>query len=106
MDWPEFRDLQRAFFKASVLDLEIPTDHMIFGALYKVASQNGIRFILSGNNHSTEWLLPREWYYRKFDFVSIKGIHRSYGELPLQHLPAVGMWRSAWYKMRVRMKEI
>src|SRR5262249_10219074 len=30
MYWPEFRDLQRAFFKASVLDLDIPTDHMIF----------------------------------------------------------------------------
>jgi len=106
MNWPEFRDLQRAFFKASVLDLEIPTDHMIFGALYKVARQNGIRFILSGNNFSTEWLLPREWYYRKFDLVSIKGIHRRYGELPMKHLPALGLRQAAWYQMRYRMQEI
>jgi N-acetyl sugar amidotransferase len=105
MDWPEFRDLQRAFFKASVLDLEIPTDHMIFGALYKVARQNGIRFILSGNNYSTEWLLPHEWYYRKFDLVSIKGIHRCYGELPMKHLPELGVWQSAWYQMRYRMQD-
>ncbi|NUJ81641.1 N-acetyl sugar amidotransferase [Methylocystis sp. FS] len=106
MDWPEFRDLQRAYFKASVLDLEVPTDHMIFGALYKVARQNSIRFILSGNNHRTEWLLPREWYYRKFDLVSIKGIHRRYGELPMKRLPALGVWQSAWYQMRFRMQDI
>ncbi len=106
MDWPEFRDLQRAFFKASVLDLEIPTDHMIFGALYKVARQNGIRFILSGNNYATEWLLPREWYYRKFDFANIKNIHRLYGELPMKHLPALGVWQAALYQMRYRMQDI
>ncbi|MFK9866896.1 N-acetyl sugar amidotransferase, partial [Escherichia coli] len=59
MDWPEFRDLQRAYFKASVLDLEVPTDHMIFGALYRVAARYGIRYILSGHNVATEWLLPK-----------------------------------------------
>lgn len=106
MNWPEFRDLQRAFFKASVLDLEIPTDHMIFGALFRVARQNGIRTIISGNNHATEWLLPQAWYYRKFDLVSIKGIHHQYGELPIKHLPALGVWQSAWYKMRYRMQDI
>lgn len=106
MNWPEFRDLQRAFFKASVLDLEIPTDHMIFGALYQVARQNGIRFILSGNNYSTEWLLPREWYYRKFDLVNIRGIHRRYGELPMKHLPALGVWQTTWYKVWYRMQDI
>ena len=26
MDWPEFKDLQRAYFKASVVDVEVPTD--------------------------------------------------------------------------------
>ncbi|MBI4366376.1 MAG: N-acetyl sugar amidotransferase, partial [Deltaproteobacteria bacterium] len=25
MNWPEFRDLQRAYFKASVIDLDVPT---------------------------------------------------------------------------------
>lgn len=106
MDWPEFRDLQRAYFKASVLDLEVPTDHMIFGALYQVARKNGIRFILSGNNHKTEWLLPTAWYYRKFDLVNIKGIHREYGELPMKHLPALGVQQAAWYQMRHRMQDI
>jgi N-acetyl sugar amidotransferase len=106
MDWNEFRDLQRAYFKASVLDLEVPTDHMIFGALYQVARKHDIRYILSGNNHQTEWLLPTAWWYRKFDLVNIKGIHSQFGELPMKHLPALGIWQTAWYRMRYLMQDI
>ncbi|GIU70049.1 MAG: hypothetical protein KatS3mg002_1285 [Candidatus Woesearchaeota archaeon] len=58
MDWEEFKSLQRSYFKASVLDLDVPADHMIFGALYKVAIKFNIKFILSGNNIWTEHTLP------------------------------------------------
>lgn len=98
MHWPEFRDLQRAYFKASVLDLEIPTDHMIFGALHKTASEHGIKYILSGNNFATEWLLPRAWYYSKFDLENMKAIHRAYGEVPMRHLPKLGVWQRVYYQ--------
>ena len=98
MNWPEFRDLQRSYFKASVLDLDIPTDHMIFGALHKIADQHGIRYILSGNNFATEWLLPRAWYYSKFDLVNLEAIHAKFGELPLKHLPKLGAWQQLYYR--------
>lgn len=98
MDWPEFRDLQRSYFKASVLDLEIPTDHMIFGALHKIALEHKIKWVLSGNNFATEWLLPRAWYYSKFDLENIKGIHRAYGEVPMKHLPKLGVWQQLYYQ--------
>jgi len=101
MDWPEFRDLQRAYFKASVLDLEVPTDHMIFGALHRVARQYGIKWILSGNNYETEWVLPKAWYYPKGDLQNIRGIHRAFGELPLRKLPRLGVWQKLCYE-RVR----
>ena len=39
IDWPEFRDLQRAFFKASVVDIEMVTDHAIFASLFKITSR-------------------------------------------------------------------
>jgi N-acetyl sugar amidotransferase len=98
MDWDEFRDIQRAYFKASVIDLEVPTDHMIFGALYKTASRYGIKYILSGSNNATEWLLPRAWYYLKDDLVNLRAIHRAYGELPLRKLPVLGIWQHAYYQ--------
>jgi len=106
MDWPEFRDLQRAYFKASVLDLEVPTDHMIFGALHKVAHEHGIRYVLSGNNLATEWLLPPKWYHSKFDLENIKGIHRRFGERPLKHLPRLGVWQQVYYQRVNRIQDI
>lgn len=98
MNWPEFRDLQRAYFRASVLDLEVPTDHMIFGALHKIALGHGVKWILSGNNFATEWLLPRAWYFPKSDLENIRGIHRAYGEIPINHLPALGVWQRLYYQ--------
>lgn len=99
MDWSEFRDLQRAYFKASVLDLEVPTDHMIFGALFLTAASRGIRYILSGHNIETEWLLPKAWYYSKFDLTNMIGIHQAFGERPLRKLPKLGVWHYAWYQL-------
>jgi N-acetyl sugar amidotransferase len=102
MNWPEFRDLQRAYFKASVLDLEVPTDHMIYGAVHKIADDNGIKYILSGNNYATELVLPRAWYYPKFDLTNLEAIHRAYGEIPLKHLPKLGVWQRLYYQ-RVKL---
>ena len=43
LDWPEFRDLQRSFFFASVPNCEIPTDHAIVATLFRLASKLKIR---------------------------------------------------------------
>ncbi|MDH7974954.1 N-acetyl sugar amidotransferase [Sphingomonas sp. AR_OL41] len=104
MNWPEFRDIQRAYFRASVVDLEVPTDHMILGALHRIAAKHRVRHILSGTNNITEWLLPRAWYYRKFDEVNIRAIHKKFGELPLKHFPAFGLWQQAWYQKARRIE--
>jgi N-acetyl sugar amidotransferase len=101
MNWPEFRDLQRAYFKASVIDLDVPTDHMIFGALYRIAREHNVNYILSGNNFATEWLLPRAWHYAKADAVNLKTIHTRFGDLPMKHLPTLTGWRRLYYE-RVR----
>ena len=106
MDWPEFRDLQRSYFRASVLDLEIPTDHMIFGAMYHVASKHRIKYILSGANSATEWLLPPAWYYSKFDLANIEAIQREYGTRKLKKLPALGVAQSAWYHQVRRLRQV
>lgn len=98
MNWPEMRDLQRAYFKASVIDLDMPQDHMINGALCKVASKHNIKWVLDGNNFATEWLLPRAWYYAKGDFANLKGIHKKFGEAPLKHVPALGAWQDFYYR--------
>jgi N-acetyl sugar amidotransferase len=106
MDWPEFRDLQRSYFKASVVDLEVPTDHMILGALYKIALQHGLKFLLSGTNVATESILPRRWYYPKFDLKNLRDIHRHFGTLPLRKLPALGFWQMTYYNQVRRINSV
>ncbi len=79
IDWEDFRELQIAYLKASVVDIEALTDHAIFGALYEIAIQHKIPYILSGVNIATEVVLPESWNYDKLDFVNIKDIYRKFG---------------------------
>lgn len=97
MDWPEFKSLQRSYFRASVLDLDVPADHMIFGALYRTGLKFNIKYILVGNNIRTEHTLPKTWNYNKFDLVNLKNIHRKYENGTLKHLPALGYWQQIYY---------
>jgi len=54
LDWNEFKDLQLAFLKASVPDLEIPTDHAIIAVLYKIINKFDIPTLITGHNTITE----------------------------------------------------
>lgn len=87
INWDEFRDLQIAYLKASVIDIEAITDHAIFATLYRYAGENGIKYILSGTNVQTENTLPKSWIFSKSDHINIKSIHKAYGTLPLKTFP-------------------
>lgn len=89
IDWEEFRDLQRSFFKADVIDLELPTDHAIFGVILQLAKKHNIPYILSGANISTEAVMPKAWVHRKQDLMNIRSIQAMYGTRPLRTFPQV-----------------
>jgi N-acetyl sugar amidotransferase len=90
VDWEEFKDLQLAYIKASVVDIEVPTDHAISGTLQKLAAKYNIRYILSGNNVVTEAILPPSWIYNKNDYVNLMNIHKRFGTLPMKTYPLFG----------------
>lgn len=79
IDWEDFRELQLAYLRASVIDIEALTDHAIFGALYDIAIREGIKHIISGVNIATECFLPGHWIYDKLDDVNIRDIYRKHG---------------------------
>ncbi|MBA3341048.1 MAG: N-acetyl sugar amidotransferase [Gemmatimonadaceae bacterium] len=87
IDWNEFRDLQLAYLRASVVDIEVVTDHAIVATLYRLAAKHGIRHILSGTNVVTEQVLPPHWVFNKTDHVNIRAIHREFGTSPLKTYP-------------------
>jgi len=87
INWEEFKDLQIAYLKASVVDIEAITDHAIFATLYRLAGQNNIKYILSGTNVQTENTLPKTWIHPKSDHVNIQAIHKAFGKVPLKTFP-------------------
>lgn len=87
IDWPEFRDLQRAFFKAGVIDIEMLTDHAIFASLFKIRRQHRISTVLSGTNFATEHGMPNAWLWHKTDWRNIRAIHKRHGSRPLRTFP-------------------
>jgi N-acetyl sugar amidotransferase len=90
IDWEEFKDLQISYFKASVIDIEVPTDQLIFAILYKLAKENGIKYILDGYNFRTEFGMPRDWSaVEKFDLTNLNNIHNKFGKVKLKKFPTI-----------------
>lgn len=97
VDWNEMKDLQLAYFKAQVPYQDIVQDHTIFASLYNYAVKQGIKYVLTGANFSTECVRePIEWVYQN-DLTQIKDIHRRFGTMPLKLLPLCGMFKYRLY---------
>ena len=95
IDWREFRDLQRSFLQASVIDIELLTDNAIVASTVRLAREQSIHYLLSGWNIATEHGLPASWAWHKFDWTNIKAIHDAYGSVPLKTFPHISttQWR-------------
>ncbi|NII24091.1 N-acetyl sugar amidotransferase [Pseudoflavitalea sp. X16] len=106
INWEEFRDLQIAYLKASVVDIEAITDHAIFATMYRLAGERKIRFILSGTNVQTEQTLPSSWIYSKTDHINIKSIHKRYGTLPLKTFPFMDAKVKRYYQQIIGIQSV
>ncbi|MCC6225841.1 MAG: N-acetyl sugar amidotransferase [Microthrixaceae bacterium] len=87
VNWNEFRDLQRSFLRASVIDIELVTDHAIFAVMHRLAKDRGVKFVLSGTNIATESVMPDAWVWPKQDWRNIRAIQKRFGTVPLMTFP-------------------
>jgi N-acetyl sugar amidotransferase len=106
VDWDEFRDLQVAFLKASVVDVEMVTDHAIAALSYRQARKHDIPFLLSGTNLATEAVLPRSWVHTKTDRRHLRAIHRRYGTGRLRTFPTISTLEITLLKSAGRLKVV
>lgn len=93
LDWNEIRDLQRAFFKSSVPNCDIPQDHAFIASLYTEAKKFNLKHILNGGNMATESILPDAWGYDDSDLIHLKDIHKKYGEIKLEAYPMISFFQ-------------
>lgn len=106
INWEEFKDLQLAYLKASVIDIEAITDHAIIASMYKLAAENNIKFILSGTNIVTEQILPNNWIFKKQDDINIKSIHAAYGTRKLKTFPFITSKKRFFYSKMLKIESV
>jgi N-acetyl sugar amidotransferase len=103
IDWEEFKDIQLSFLKASVVDIELVTDHAILTKLYQLAIKHKIKYILSGTNVVTEAVLPPSWIHNKRDHVHIRAVHERFGTVPIKTYPlftSALKWNVVWKEIK------
>jgi N-acetyl sugar amidotransferase len=87
IDWGEMRDLQLAYFRAGVANLDVPQDHAFNAAMVGEAKKYGIKHVLNGGNMQTESILPTAWGYDASDPVNLRAIHKAHGTVKLKTYP-------------------
>lgn len=101
INWEVIKDLQLSYFKASIANLDVPQDHVFIASLYKEANKHGIKYIINGNNMSTESILPSSWGYDASDSIQIRAIHKQFGSKPLVNYPMVNLFDKLIYYPRI-----
>ena len=85
----EMNDIFRAFLLSGVIDIDAPTDIGLITALYKVAHDNGIKYIVEGHSFRTEGIQPLSWAYVDGKYIS--DVHKKYGSIPMKTYPNLWM---------------
>jgi N-acetyl sugar amidotransferase len=104
VDWSEMKDLQLAFFKAQLANIDIPQDLAFFSALYNFAVKHRMKYILTGANYSTECVRePNEWgAYYPTDMRFVKDVHRRFGKRTLRTFPTADILKYKLYYHYIR----
>lgn len=106
INWEEFKNLQFAYLKAGVIDIEALTDHAIRSIIYRLSAKYGIEYTLSGSNFTTEGILPNSWVYNKLDFKNIKGINSLFGSCDIKTFPGMSLGKYIYYRAFAKIKPI
>ena len=106
LNWEEFKDIQLSILKSSIVEVEIPTDVAVTGAIHKIASENNIKFIICGGNLATEGILPDLWFYDPKDLRLLKSIQKKFGKNSLKSFPVFDYKREIYYKFISGIRQI
>lgn len=105
IDWPEIRDLQRAYFLSGIANLDVPQDHAFIASLYSEARKYGIKDILNGGNMQTESILPNAWGYDASDAINLRAIHKQFGSIKLKKYRTLsGFKRLIYYPYIMKLR--
>jgi N-acetyl sugar amidotransferase len=107
LDWKEFKEIQLAFLRSSLVDLEMPTDLAIPAALHQTAAKYGVKYIFSGGNYVSEGILPLRWGYHVMkDMKLYNHIVKTFGTKKTKKTPVFGIRQETYYKLVKGIKTV
>lgn len=98
INWEEMKDLQLAFFRSGLPNIDIPQDHAFISTLYNFALKYDIKYILNGGNISTECVRnPLQFLYYGADTTLIKDVISKYARRNFPTYPFSNILRHRVY---------
>ena len=88
MDWREMREMQLAWFRTGLENLDAPQDHAFIALIDKFSRKLGVKYILNGYNISTEIIAdPASWSdgYQTGDHRFMKDVVKKYCKIPIKN---------------------
>lgn len=104
IDWAEFRDIQISILRASVMDIELVSDHVNIATLFHAAKKHKVKWIFTGENFKTEGTMPGCWVHNKNDLYHILAIHKRFGSKSLKTFPRLGFMRKKYFEKILGIK--
>jgi N-acetyl sugar amidotransferase len=104
VDNREFCDLFKSFLKASVPDIDTPSDIGLATTHYLAAQTYGVKYIFEGHSFRTEGISPHGWFY--MDAKYIQTVQAQFGSYKIETFP--NLWMGRWLKWTAidRIKKI
>lgn len=94
VDNEEYNDVFKSFMKASVPDIDTPSDISLATVHYLACRKFGVKYIFEGHSFRTEGISPHGWFY--MDAKYIHSVQKQFGNRKLKTLP--NLWMSKWLK--------
>jgi len=104
VDNKEYCDLFKSFLKASVPDIDTPSDIGLAATHYLAAAKFGIKYIFEGHSFRSEGISPHGWFY--MDAKYIQTVQGKFGSYKIETFP--NLWMGQWLKWTIvnRIKKI
>ena len=104
VDNKEADDLVGAFFRASLAEIDAPTDLALAEVMNRAAWKFGVRYVLDGHSFVSEGITPLGRNY--FDGKYIRSVHSRFGKRRLRSYPLMTFERMLFWSAAARIRKI